>query len=108
MMELGEIQAHALKLTARLARIRFELAALVAELYRHHLPDPQGPEWEGISEGRRAPSLAWHLAGALDAIEDDRLRPVEDDLRAAAEVTAADLEREFRQSGAGVDTEGGG
>lgn len=95
MRDVSAIQADVQRLLARIARVRLDCVDLVGELNRDHLP--RGPEYERMAEEGVVPSVPYYLAGLLGVVESDHLRKVEDDLREAAQMTAADLEREFEQ-----------
>lgn len=98
MLTLEEIQARALRVAGALAQCRTVLGELVAELYRHHVPQIRGPEWEAMAEDDVAPSVPYYLAGLLDVLESDTLQAAEDDLRRAATITAEELAREWRET----------
>jgi len=97
MRDVSAIQADLQRLAARIARARNDCVDLVAELNRDHLP--RGPEYEQMAEDDVAPSVPYYLAGVLDVVESDDLQKVEQDLREAATITAAELVREFEQRG---------
>jgi hypothetical protein len=82
---------------AALAEVAYQLLALVDTLDAIHAGLPPPPDIDDRQEGRKPYDRATDVLATIECVLTDSLRPAIQSLQRSAQITDAELEREYRE-----------